>query len=44
MEVTIEGLRDRQSPTSFARIDMHFRLVGVSAEQAEWLVGRYKDG
>ncbi len=44
MEVTIEGLRDRQSPTSFARIDMHFRLIGVSEEQADWLVGRYKDG
>lgn len=44
MEVIIEGLRDRQAPTSFARIDMRFRLVGVSNEQAEWLVGRYKDG
>ena len=44
MEVIIEGLRDRQAPTSFARIEMRFRLVGVSAEQAEWLVGRYKDG
>jgi len=44
MEVTIEGLRDRQAPTSFARVDMRFRLVGVTQEQAEWLVGRYKDG
>lgn len=44
MEVTIDGLRDRQAPTSFARVDMRFRLVGVSQEQAEWLVGRYKDG
>ncbi len=44
MEVIIEGLRDRQAPTSFARIDLRFRLVGVSTEQAEWLVGRYKDG
>jgi uncharacterized OsmC-like protein len=44
MEVTIEGLRDRQAPTSFARIDLRFRLIGVSEEQADWLVGRYKDG
>lgn len=44
MAVTIEGLRDRQAPSSFARITMHFRLVGVSQEQAETLVGRYKDG
>lgn len=44
MEVTIEGLRDRQAPTSFARIDMRFRLVGVSDAQAEALVGCYKDG
>lgn len=44
MEVTIEGLRDRQAPTSFTQINMRFRLVGVSPEQAEILVGRYKDG
>lgn len=44
MEVTIEGLRDRQAPTSFERINMGFRLFGVSQEQAEVLVGRYKDG
>jgi uncharacterized OsmC-like protein len=44
MEVTIDGLRNRQSPTSFARMDLRFRLVGVSPEQAETLVGRYKDG
>lgn len=44
MEVTIDGLRDRDAPTSFARVEMRFRLVGVTQEQAEWLVGRYKDG
>ena len=44
MEVTIEGLRDRQAPTSFERINMAFRLFGVNQEQAEVLVGRYKDG
>ena len=44
MEVTIDGLRDRQAPSTFARIDMRFRLVGASQEQAETLVGRYKDG
>ena len=38
------GLRDRQAPTTFARVDMRFRLVGVSADEAETLVGRYKDG
>ncbi len=44
MEVMIEGLRDRSAPKSFARVNMAFRLVGVSQEQAETLVGRYKDG
>jgi uncharacterized OsmC-like protein len=44
MEVTIDGLRDRQAPSTFARVDMRFLLVGVTQEQAETLVGRYKDG
>jgi uncharacterized OsmC-like protein len=44
MEVTIDGLRDRQAPSTFARVEMRFLLVGVSQEQAETLVGRYKDG
>ena len=43
-EVTIEGLRDRDAPSTFARIGLRFRLVGPSQEQAETLVGRYKDG
>ena len=43
-EVTIDGLRDREAPSTFARIDLRFRLVGPTQEQAETLVGRYKDG
>ena len=44
MEVTIEGLRERANPTSFARVDMRFTLVGPTQEQAEAVVQRYKDG
>jgi len=44
MEVTIEGLREKQNPTSFARIDLRFTLTGPSQEQAESVVQRYKDG
>ena len=44
MEVTIEGLRERANPTSFARVDLHFTLVGPSQEQAEAVVQKYKDG
>ena len=44
MEVTIDGLRDRQAPSTFARIDMRFVLHGPSQEQAEAAVQRYKDG
>jgi uncharacterized OsmC-like protein len=44
MEVTIEGRREKQNPTSFARIDMRFTLTGPSQEQAEAVVQRYKDG
>ena len=44
MEVTIDGLRERQNPTSFARIDMTFTLYGVDQEQADAVVQRYKDG
>jgi uncharacterized OsmC-like protein len=43
-EVTIDGLRDRDAPSTFARIDLRFKLIGPSQEQAETLVGRYKDG
>ena len=44
MEVTIEGVRERANPTSFARIALHFTLVGPSQEQAEAVVQKYKDG
>ncbi len=42
-EVTIEGVRDRSSPTAFARVGMRFELFGVSQEQAEGLVDAYRD-
>lgn len=44
VEVTIEGRRDRQHPSSFAQIELRFAFQGVSQEQAEALVQRYKDG
>ena len=44
MEVTIEGIRNQRNPSTFERIDLRFALVGPSQEQAEALVGRYKDG
>lgn len=44
LEVTIEGVRDRSRLSAFERIDMRFRLVGISQGQAEALVARYKDG
>ena len=42
-EVTIEGFRAEGRP-AFERIAMRFVLSGVTPEQAEALVGRYKDG
>lgn len=44
MEVTIEGLREKDRPANFARIDMRFTLYGVDQEQADAVVQRYKDG
>jgi uncharacterized OsmC-like protein len=44
MEVTIDGLREPQNPTTFARIDMTFTLHGPDQERAEAVVQRYKDG
>lgn len=44
MEVTIEGLRERETPANFARIEMRFTLYGVDQAQAEAVVQRYKDG
>jgi uncharacterized OsmC-like protein len=44
-EVTIDGYRNRQrTPAQFEWIDLRFTLVGPTQEQAEVLVGRYKDG
>ena len=42
-EVTIEGFRVEGRP-AFERIGLRFELTGVTPEQAEMLVGRYKDG
>ena len=42
-EVTIEGYRAEGRP-AFDRVAMRFVLSGVTPEQAEILVGRYKDG
>lgn len=44
MEVTIDGYRDRRTPAQFEWIDLRFTLIGPTQEQAEVLVGRYKDG
>ncbi len=44
MEVTIEGLRTRENPANFERIDLRFTLYGVDQAQAEAVVQRYKDG
>lgn len=44
MEVTIDGLREKDRPANFARVEMRFTLYGVDREQAEAIVQRYKDG
>ena len=44
MEVTIEGLREKDRPANFARVEMRFTLYGVDQEQADAVVQRYKDG
>ncbi|HUX88387.1 MAG TPA: OsmC family protein, partial [Chloroflexota bacterium] len=38
-EVTIDGIRKRQDPTLFDRIEIRFTLVGPSQSQADELVG-----
>ena len=43
-EVSIEGRRSRQRSSDFERVSLRFTLVGPTQEQAEVLVGRYKDG
>lgn len=46
-QVTIDGApprhADRDTPMSFARVDMRFTLTGPTRAQAEALVQRYKD-
>ena len=42
-EVTIEGYRVPDRP-AFERVTMRFVFTGPTQEQAETLVGRYKDG
>lgn len=41
--VTIDGARHRDTPMSFARVDMRFTLTGPIREQAEALIRRSKD-
>jgi len=43
LEVEIDGLRDPAAPGNFARVDMRFRLAGVSQAQAEALVQIYQE-
>jgi len=41
--VTIEGARPAADPTRFERISMRFEFAGVSREQAEHLVGIWRE-
>ncbi len=41
--MTIDGIRSRDDTSRFERIDVHFRLVGPSQEQAVALVERWKE-
>jgi uncharacterized OsmC-like protein len=42
-DVTIEGLRTREDPSFFAQVNLRFTFDGVSQQQAETLVERYKN-
>ena len=44
MECTIEGLRQRDTPNWFERVNLRFILYGVDQQQADALVQRYKNG
>ena len=44
MEVAIAGYRHRQRSADFERIEIGFRIEGVSQAQAETLVGRWTAG
>jgi uncharacterized OsmC-like protein len=41
-EARIEGVRDAADPARYLRVDLRFRLAGVSREQAEALVAHYQ--
>jgi uncharacterized OsmC-like protein len=41
-EAWIEGARRRSDTSSYARIDLRFRLAGPTREQAEELVAHYR--
>ena len=43
LAVAIEGVRRTDRPAEFQSISLRFELTGVSQEQAEQLVGVYKD-
>ncbi len=43
LAVAIEGVRLTDRPTEFQSISLRFELAGVSQEQADQLVGVYKD-
>ncbi len=42
LEVTIEGVRDAANTADFQAVNMHFDFTGPSQDQAEQLVGIYK--
>jgi uncharacterized OsmC-like protein len=45
IEVDLEAFQNPEDPNPrFSRVDMYFTLTGVDEEQAEVLVGRYRDG
>jgi uncharacterized OsmC-like protein len=43
IEVNIEGVRKHSEPGRFQEVNMRFALTGVTQEQAERLVGGYKE-
>jgi uncharacterized OsmC-like protein len=42
-EADIEGSRRADDPANFTEVNLHFHLTGPSQQQAEELVGRFKD-
>ncbi|MBV8083881.1 MAG: OsmC family protein [Chloroflexi bacterium] len=43
IEVNIEGVRKHSEPGRFQEVNMRFALTGVTQEQADHLVGGYKE-